>query len=644
MKLGAAVVRVLKLLFGLLILSTVASCQFRSETPASNRLANSPNLPGDVSQNLPTDSTTPSVPAGPSGLPIDFVPGTSPEPGSSSDSLDLQCIKSLCGRNNPLAHPFELSADAEGAAVTVVIDKVRKPLQNYMGRVIHQALLRDQYFKQMFAAPGQIELTPEKAAFVLAARAANKLNTYMPSVTTDSNGRLKFDREKLAQILGKNKQVELPAILSLENFLNFVVQNAPIFDNSLELIIKMFYQNLDYVEAIKQEAIAISLVKNYIYQLAPSMAFRTPDDLVLNKAMTGQPLSFTEKNIFKMAIRQRFILSYLIVPEVQNEFKKLPLDVASILGEIQQTYLASKQAKAVANPTTIKSLLTSAVQTCATKLSYSYAALPSTEQMQLFKKVFAGTQLTAKSMIEERLKSSLTEPLDVQLILPPTRDEALQSWITSLQDAVKASDVAVKQASQIDMKNSASFGDIFLAAATFNDSEMLEPILEFCDHAKLPFLDDAAVRGMNTINLSWPTITHPRMGIGIVAHELGHIISGRWPDLVAKEQQCLQSKQGTQLYVEEDFADLFAAEIGKRTNFVIEDVPVGNYACSLLPRKEPNWLPGSLKNAIPMDPHSSGFFRLIATAEMSGRQTNECRNYLSSVQETRFSNYCAWGK
>jgi hypothetical protein len=671
----------LKLFLGLIILSTLSACQFRADTKPvdSATLQNNDNSPSTPTPGAPgsgsgtpggsasfPDSTSSSQPPssggspGNSGQPSTSVvpseptiivsdaevipPGTEPISSPSAiEPQDIQCIQSLCGTNSPLPHPTWVNDQLKELAKVQIDSQIKRPLQKYMGRIIHKALLQDEMFKKLFQSQAQIQVSPEKSAFLLSVRYLNRLGTYMTTVQQDSQGRYKFNLDALRAKVGNGpgKEDEVQAIAKLTDLLNFLIYRGPMFDYQLELLIKLMYQDVSTTEALKQEANIMQLVRNYVGTMIPSMNYVKPSDLVLKKAMNGEPLSFTEKGIFKGEMKQRYVLGYLLVPEVQEAFKKLKLDIPSIMAEAKQLYLNSKPALAVANPQSIKGLLQTSVQSCSAKLGFSYSALPSKGQMDRFVRIFDQIQMTAQAMIEQRTQSSFSEPLKIQLITPPTREAAIVSWANSLNDAVEISDAALKDIKKIDMNKPETVGDAFVSLATFSDGDMFETINDFCDQAKLPFLDDAALRGMYLINISWPTVVYPRMGTGIIAHEVGHIISGQFSNIVQPEQNCLKQKQQSDQYAEEDFADLFSSELVRRMNFQAEGGPIGHYACSLHQMTEDGWARGSLQ-PVPNDTHSSGFFRIIATAVMTGHQTPQCKSYLQSVGETRFQNYCKW--
>jgi hypothetical protein len=582
-------------------------------------------------------------------FPEDNVPGTDPvETVNASLSLDQQCIQSLCGANYPLPNPSKVSTSASVAAGIAIDKNVKKPLENYMGRIIHQALLQDQMFKKLFEKKDQIQLPPEQVALAQSIRYASHLDKYMGALEIGDQQILAFNMDKLNALLGPGKQDEANAISTLSSLIIFQQWFGPMFEsNNLEVILRTFYQDIPYDQSIVAEAIAIRTTEGYLASLLPGMTFNSPKEMVIQKAIDGKPLSYTEKNIIRREMKNRILLSYILSSDVQDAFKKVPLNIASTIDEIKTLYSSSKQAQTVAAPKGFKQLVSNAVEICSAQLSNSYAALPNTAQLNRFQTLFHDIESTAQKMVEEKLKTTLAKPIDLQLILPPDRDMALASWSSGLQGAVQASDTAIANLKKLNLEDPKILQAIFMKASMFKDAEVFAEIFEYCDQSKVPFLDDAAMQTFNLVNLSWPTIVYPKMGVGIIAHEVGHIVSASWPEAVKSEKDCLTQEQGgNDQYAEEDFADLFSSALMKRVNFNLDGIPLSNFGCALLPRDElkDQWAAGDLKNKDTYDTHSSSFYRMIAIASMTGKQSNACQAFLNSVQESRFQNYCAWGK
>ncbi len=644
----------LKLFLGLIIFWSITACRPGWESKVTASGADAKALPNQGPALPAPTSANPGGDSNPSAVSDSKSPTTGPSPavaGQTSAPVDpsrpdQMCIQSLCGDKDPMAHPFDSSEKAKAAAWEQIEAKIKKPLYNYMGRLIHKNQLQDQLFKKLFAQQDKVTFSPEKTGLLQSILYAKRIKTYMPAVVSNEKGEAAFDMEALEKLIGSQNKNEIEAVSKLIGLIQFQRNFGRALEQQpVEVVLRALYPNSSLIDAQKQEALAAVTIQKYIQTLAPELIMVHPEDLVLTKAIAGEVLSYTEQNIFKREITEHLVYAQLLDSQVQAAFQRLPVDVSKVLENAKKEYLASRQAKTAAQPQDYKKLLNDAVQTCSTKLSYSYAAFPTQTQLDQFRNIFQNLQGAALKMVGEKKQISTKDSLNVDLLLPPPREKAIDSWAAALQAAVAASDTSVTLLKNFDLSDSQNLEAMFIVAAFFSDHEIFEDILEFCDQASLPDRDDATLRGMNLIHLSWATVTHVQYGAGVAAHELGHIVSGQWPDLVQKEKKCLQDKQGTDKYSEEDFADLFSIELLKRMGFQVGGIQVSaQYACSLLPRDQRGWSPASIKNENAEDTHSSGFYRLMAISGILETNTSACQAFLSQAQENRFQNYCRWEK
>jgi hypothetical protein len=636
---------ILKLIIGLFIIFTLSACTNSSRSSPDKIVPLSPVEDSSTNkQNLPP---APQPDLDPTKIENDKNQEIQ-QALNNENKIDQRCIISLCGTENAFSHPFDGNPELVGTSKAFIEAQLKKPIENYMGRIIHKALIVDSLYKQLLDRKDPVQLSAEKLAFVQSMRYANQLlqsDKYAKAFKMDNEGHLTFDPDQLKMILGNNQTDEIQAILSLSDFMNFSVSLTNSFQRlSLEALLKIFYPESSMMETQKLEAKSMQAMNAHLTSIFPLYAYFQPEDLVVKKALAGADFSYTEKNIFKSKMLQKNILVFLVQPKVQEAFAKLPLDYKIVMTEFQTKYQQSKIGQVVAHPQSLKKLLQDAVKTCSNDLSYAYTALPSAAQLAKFSRLSDEIQKMGQGMIEERIHASLAEPPKIGLLLPEDRDKALASWSETILNAVQTSDAALKTLKGLSLNEPSTLEYVFLNASLLSDRDLFSDVLEFCDQAKIPFLDDAAMANLNMINLSWPTIVHPEMGIGILAHELGHIVSGQWPKAVEGEKDCLKQKQGNDQHVEEDFADTFSSELMRRLNFKIEDVRIRNFGCALLPRAKDGagWADATLKNENKYDVHSSSFYRLMAVATDTGKMSNQCVDYLKSTGENRFQNYCSW--
>ncbi len=562
-----------------------------------------------------------------------------------STPSSVACINSLCGEANPFGHPFEGNKKLEDATKAKMDIELKKSVEKYMGRLINKALIQDNLFQQMIAQKDKLSITPKMAALLQSFRYANKLNEFWKAFDLSENsGGYVLNRDKLKGMMPNLNEDEINAIASFNQMIGFVLKNNSLFNMPLELVLKALNPELTLIEAQKAKAIQIIMVKGLIQDISPLTKYTNPVSVFSQRASSGATLSENEKVIFKKNLQNSYIVSYVLRAEVQEKFAKLPLDISQAVTEFQKTYSESKKYKAVHNPKSIRNLLQESVSTCSSRLAYAYMALPTDKQKNNFKADFEKIRLTAQQIIEAKTNSSLTDAFKIEVLLPGSRESFLSDIKSSFQDSTASYDEGIRELKKLDLKDAAVLGSVFATSMTFPDEDLLGEALEFCDQAKSPGLNDAALSQLKMINLSWLTVLHPKLGIGIVAHELGHIASANWKNYFKSEKNCLTQKQGSEKYLEEDFADLFATEVLRRMDYKSNGTVLGNFSCAFQNRTDVGWSLGELKNTNKTDDHAASFYRLMAVASSGTQLTNQCQAYLNSQSEIRFENYCKWGQ
>ncbi len=559
-----------------------------------------------------------------------------------NQTLTQSCSNSLCGPDSAIVHPFDLSLELKKTTEQMVSTRLKKPIQNYMGRVINQTLLQDKIFKNLFEQKDHLAVTPEQQGLIQALLYFKKLSDFMPTLEKQTDGTYIFNQEKLKTILGNPTPDELNAASSLVNIVNDLLMINSYSNEPLEIWIKALHPDKSFTEAIQLEANLIQILSTELEKIAPTAFAIFPKNLVVSKTLSGQVLSSTDKkSLLTLSFRQKLI-SKLLQPDFQEKFRKIPLDIPAFLSGFQKTYLNSKVAKAIQTPTTIRAIFQNSVNTCMDRVAYSYGALPTKEATAEFLQKFFLLQTMTQQMIEEKTKTSLVSNLNIEVLLPEINENLLPGIETTLKNVISSEDKSIKYFKNLDFKNISDLNSFLVTAAAFSDTELLSEVTNFCDQTKAPTLNDAAASSLNMMILSWSTIQNPDVGVGIIAHELGHIVSARWPTFVTTEKTCLGSNSTN--HIEEDFADLFSATLLKRANNIFENLPLKNFGCALLSRDSNGWTQGTLANPDATDTHSSDFYRLLAIGSITTGLTNQCTSYLSEAKSTIFDHYCQWQK
>lgn len=569
------------------------------------------------------------------------IPTAYGEPTPAPANETLSCVESLCGAQNPLSHPFEISKATEKWTNAMIKGNMQKPLQDYMGRIIHRALIADKVYKSILQK--KIELQPEQAAFIQTFRYAKRINSYLPAIERGTYYGYSFNTAKLKEILPQATEDEINAITLLADVITLNVRIGRLMEMSYESMMNAIQPGKSVRDGQIAEAYNILLADEKLRRLMPLDASIKSDQLVLTKALKGDTLSAAEQLVMKDSIKSRFSIEALLDDSLQKAFGKIPLNMDLAMSEAGTAYAQSETAKALATPTSVKGFLQQGVEACSTKLAYAYAALPRQAQIDTFKKMLNDVKATARGMMEERTKTSLPNAFNAEIYLPTAREVSISDWKSSLTMAKNSADLSIATLKKLDLSDPRNLQAVAMAFVISAPDKLFSEVLSFCEKVQPPFLSDSAARRTGAINLSWPTIVHPEVGISIIAHEIGHVASYNWSENLKAEKDCLTARQGGTQYLEEDFADLFSAEVFNRSKGKIADVNMAPLGCGLLSRDKNTWALGDLV-AVKGDTHSSNFYRLLSGATMTSRMTPQCGDYLKAKNVTQFDNYCQWQK
>lgn len=139
-------------------------------------------------------------------------------------------------------------------------------------------------------------------------------------------------------------------------------------------------------------------------------------------------------------------------------------------------------------------------------------------------------------------------------------------------------------------------------------------------------ISDVAHQDSHSLAVSWYSVRFINEGLGILAHELGHVFERSMLPSKTSLKNCLVSKHGSsesERFLAEDFADHFSAQIMKSLNKHNPELRLNNFACTFM-NKEALSLTTTKEST-----HSSPFFRALHIHEEAfGSLPESCQNEL----------------
>jgi hypothetical protein len=271
---------------------------------------------------------------------------------------------------------------------------------------------------------------------------------------------------------------------------------------------------------------------------------------------------------------------------------------------------------------------------------YAYQSAPTQGEIVKFQAIAKKIESKAIEIVNAKSNQSAINSLDLNYTLPRNKDEILLEWASTLNLNTELNTQQTNGIKTFDLANSENaFKFLAMAVRDKFEDDILYDLGEFCNNAVPGYLSDYWMGSASTINISWVTVKSLEQGAGIFAHEIGHAVYSKYPNLFESEKQCLGKVQSEQ-YFGEDFADLFSTTVMARISSENNVQESKNWACGLMKMKAGKWDVGTLDNPIKSDVHSAPIYRLLAVSSMMNQTTNQCSQYLTAIKEVRFNNYC----
>ena len=171
------------------------------------------------------------------------------------------------------------------------------------------------------------------------------------------------------------------------------------------------------------------------------------------------------------------------------------------------------------------------------------------------------------------LENAMREINEITVAKPASFAETRQTIAATFQDRIRSNESALSF-SQSSNKN----WPFFTMALIFGDAGLDDGsagVRNLCESLRPQYFIDRSFWETRTIRLGWQSAIFGEFGAGVIAHELGHIISGQarsaknGNSAFTETRACtvsihsaLNSKgEVTEQYQEEDWADTFAASV-----------------------------------------------------------------------------------
>lgn len=287
------------------------------------------------------------------------------------------------------------------------------------------------------------------------------------------------------------------------------------------------------------------------------------------------------------------------------------------------------------------------------------ATRPSTDQINHFKTNAEDIKNKSVQVASEIINddSVLNDLKNITFSFPLTWEQEKNLFFTKLDRLTSEDQSSVDKLKKLD-----EFSKLVVLKAVLNKSYGETPRFNLCGeinvaaHAKV---HDFSIIGQGLINVSAFTVSNPEVGVGILAHEIGHALTGSFLNysnkadgrLLKDERLCVRDRNPNfnglndktnsafpffefdSLWSEEDFADYFSSRVTK-------NLKVKNFSCALLQMKDGVYLTDQMSlEPKSGDPHSSGLLRLLESSRDLKAIPSECAELVSKLKSNPVCNF-----
>ncbi|WP_413558004.1 hypothetical protein [Bdellovibrio sp. HCB209] len=369
------------------------------------------------------------------------------------------------------------------------------------------------------------------------------------------------------------------------------------------------HPNLSLLNAAKRELQELMLKLNQLNAIIAGAV--TVDPLIISKLDNNILITTEEaKALSDLAFSVRLMHHFThgqghdIIIKLLEQYKLSQADLYSMYVKSDlKTSLAIKSKKTISN-------------SCEARYFQSINLYPQAVELENFKKIAESTRQASLETVgaNDAVYQKIQE---LKFNYPLTAEENSKAWLRSLE--MKNKDLK-QQIQEIGTLPDNSLYAMFLIHAMFNTKDG-NTTDDQCPRIPDADISDKTNTYSGHVLVSWYSVRYPEMGAGILAHEIGHNVKDYSnATSMTSTNQCLERKQGSEKYLSEDFADVFAAKV----MVVLKNkyqIQTGNYGCGLMDKLQP------LYNLNDKDIHSSDLYRALQLRIESGQAAPaSCQN------------------
>jgi hypothetical protein len=589
--------------------------------------------------------------------------------GAKNQMSSLQsCVESICGTNDSFQDYSEyvsdyIKNDKTNSDITNVV--LKQDIEKYMESNLEY---RINNLKGLLAQLNENKTTPNSKSVVL--HKLSFIMSFMDELDYEVDG-------SNLNVIGLQNQGDVTlyredqkkwVIDSINEIGLFKGNILESFNNPKKVLLER-YPNSTIKEAVSkmsQEIIsknkAFKNKNNELISLAPSLFEDILNPKILNKVKDIDSLQESDLSDLVTAFWSINVVFPIIdSPESYPTINNYNYDIDEIIKQSSLKERIELEIKKLENKEILAQQKSEVLEKCLAAEN-SIGMMPDQSQIDAFHSSIpkAKEQLKAEVVSKYSLKTQkkLIKVIDdLSFSLPLPKNEYQNIFKEGVQEKTQEYILEAQKYKMNPNKNDRHLLELYEYIGTDKRESAYEELLETCNEFDVPLgLSDATNTITGKVMVSWQSIKFPKMGYGVLLHEMGHNIfasfrknknssKGSFSDfkstvsclneshpylnndsINSQEIELLNGEKGILpegQYADEDFSDLVAGIAGG-SDFQ-------NYACHWI-YKELNQIdenPPSIFNPISSDAvHSSTLFRLLHLKQsQDGSITSQCSNY-----------------
>jgi hypothetical protein len=524
---------------------------------------------------------------------------------ADNDAKYQQCAVDLCGPSSKYARVlakgiFAVADRDTKAFITQEIDpKLEQLLDLALKEKKQSKVIGDAYVK----SGSPLSLSQKSVLGVLSS--VNRIQKVLNDCIVSPDGRLyQISASKLQEKMPKLSAAEVNEITSILNAYlktDGFSSGSNVSSYTYDLLLESWgaYPSF-YLSLIREKATKL------IEQLGPFVESRLNLPL-LERMNKKETLSAFEKTEAIGLIEKIYRLNGMADEQVQAVVGPMNISPQSAAKAMAWDENLKKFNLVVSNPDKVKFQRDKVLNHCREAITKSLAATPSALRQrkanELLQKVKASALAVAPQYFSGKSLGMVEQSIQtVKFMLPKNAQEVKDKNQSILNEELRLSggtQLLIDKA-QYDLSAQQSLGLFAVTGDPTETEKLFQSVQYVCDKITPQNFDDSAFQRLGTIRTSWQSNMFPEIGVGVLAHELGHIISYVVKDETVgnenfKETRTCAASVHAQLvkssdikafaqFEEEDWADSFALST---VNYLQKSWPyVENFECSLIEQFE----------------------------------------------------------